>query len=363
VASVNSVAFFSDEEGDIWLTKALGLCITVKQDSLMTRFIGRRLTLLPLILLLVNFTGFAFAHITFQLQQSQTIYGSGSEGLTPVWPEYTAYLRDAAQGDLGKMPIGVSEPLAGQVARAGLASLGLLGLVFTLSSLLGVALGLAAVRVEPPGVRPWLILVATIGLAMPSFFIGILLVGGLLLLSRDGEAATLLPVAGYGWDAHLVLPVLVLMIRPTVQVAQVTAGLLAGELGKRYVIAARSFGHTWHAIRWEKALRNVLAQVFLSIAGAFRSMVAELVLVEWLFSWPGVGRLLVQALVPPRISSLGGLVDTSAYFLHPALIATLLVAFALLFLLADTLASGLARAVDPRLRAAEQADLPAGGMP
>ncbi len=319
----------------------------------MVHYIYRRAMLIPLVLLLVNFAGFAFAHITYQLHQSQTIYGSGQEGITPVWPEYAQYIKNAIRGDFGNMPLAVNDPLAGRVAKASLASLGLLVLVFVLSSLLGLALGLAAVQVEPPRVMPWLALVSTTGLAMPSFYIGTLFVGGLLFLSRGRDAIPLLPVSGYGWDAHLVLPVLVLVIRPAVQVAQATAGLLVGELDKQYVIAARSVGHSWRMIRWDKALRNVLAQVLLTISGAFRSMVAELVLVEWLFGWPGIGRLLVQTLVPPVISSLGGLMDTSAFFLHPPLVATLLVIFALLFLLADTLATGLARAVDPRLSVAE----------
>ena len=319
----------------------------------MTRFFFRRIILIPLVLLLVHFTGFAFAHITFQMHQSQTIYGSGREGITPLWPAYADYMNNAVRGDLGDMPSGVNDPLAGRVARASVISLGLLAIVFCLSNALGLVIGMAAVQVEPPRVRSWLTLVSTTGLAMPSFYIGILFVGGVLFLTQGSERATLLPVSGYGWDAHLILPVLALMIRPTVQVAQVTAELLAGELSKQYVIAARSFGHSWQEIRRDKAFRNVLAQVLLSIAGAFRSMVAELVLVEWLFDWPGIGRLLVKTLVPPMISSLGGLEDTSAYFLNPAMVSMLLVVFALLFLLADTFATGLARAVDPRLNVVE----------
>jgi peptide/nickel transport system permease protein len=175
-----------------------------------------------------------------------------------------------------------------------------------------------------------------------------------LLLASGKNAQPILPVAGFGWDAHLILPVLALAVRPTMQVAQMTAALLSAELGKRYVVAARSFGHTWHAIRWDKALRNILAPVLMTIAGSFRLLMTELVLVEWLFGWPGLGRMLVQTLVPPSMSTPGGHADLSVFLLYPPLVAALLVVFALLFLLADTLASGLARAVDPRLRAAEE---------
>lgn len=320
----------------------------------MTGFLLRRLLLLPLALIIVHFAGFAFAHLTYQMHQAQTIFGSGKEGITPVWPEYGEYLRGAVRGDFGQMPVGVDQSIAASIGSAGLASLGLLALAFVLSTGLGLLFGLISVRVDPPRTVPLLTLASTVGLALPGFFTGTLLVGGLLFLSLRGGANPLLPVAGFGWDAHLILPVAALIIRPSAQVARVTGSLLAGELEKRYVATARSVGHTWRVIRWDKALRNILAPVLLTAAGSFRLMTAELVLVEWLFNWPGVGRMLVQALVPPSVSGVGGLADTSVYFMNPPIIAGLLVVFALWFLLADTAASGLARMADPRLRIVEE---------
>jgi peptide/nickel transport system permease protein len=320
----------------------------------MLQFFLRRLLIIPFALVLVNFVGFSFAHITFQLQQLQTVYGSGKEGITPVWPEYASYARGILQGDFGKMPIGIDEPIAETLASASLASMGLVLLAFSLSIILGLTLGLAAVRVDPPRTMQWLTFSSTIGLAMPSFYIGTLLVSALLLGVLNSDAESFLPVAGFGWDNHLILPILALLIRPTMQIAQVTANLLSSELGKRYIVAARSFGHTWQSIRWDKALRNILAPIILTMAGSFRLLMAELILVEWLFSWPGLGRLLVQTLVPPNLSSVGGMLNTTAFFLNPPLVAGLLVVLSLLFLLADLLASGAAKLVDPRLRAVEE---------
>lgn len=320
----------------------------------MAKFAIRRVLLIPWILILVNFMGFSFAHITFQLQQSQSVYGSGEEGITPVWPEYHNYLKGVLRGDFGKMPIGVNEPVSRSILIASQSSLGLIALAFGFSIFLGLMIGLAAVRSDPPRTMHWLTLVATVGLAMPSFFVGTLLISSILfgVIHVKGEA--ILPVAGFGWDSHLILPVLALVIRPTMQIAQMTANLLSSELGKQYVIAARSFGHTWRSIRWDKALRNVLASIVLTIAGSFRLLMAELILVEWLFNWPGIGRLLVQTLVPPNLSGPGGLLDSSAFFLNPPLVAGLLVVFSFLFLVADMLASGVAQFIDPRLRVAEE---------
>jgi peptide/nickel transport system permease protein len=320
----------------------------------MLRFTLRRLLLIPLALIVMNFLGFSFAYVIAQFQRSQTIYGSGQEQLDPVWPAYVEYAQQALKLDFGSMPIGIDVPIASAVAAATLNSLALLGLAFVLSIALGLLIGLSAVWVDPPKTAGWLSVISTVGLAMPGFYVGTLFVGAMIMSTYGSDRQPLLPVAGFGFDQHLILPVLALAIRPCVQVAQVSGSLLADELGKRYVVAGRAFGQTWHDMRWNKALRNVLAPIFLTIASSFRLLMAELLLVEWLFNWPGLGRLLALTLVPPRFSSVGGLLDTSVYFLDPPLVAALLVVFGLLFLLADSIASGLARASDPRLRLAEE---------
>jgi peptide/nickel transport system permease protein len=154
-----------------------------------------------------------------------------------------------------------------------------------------------------------------------------------------------LPLSGYGWDAHLVLPVLALMARPTFQLAQVTAGVLSAELGKQYVIAGRSMGRTWRSIRMHFALKNVIAPVILTIAGLQRFLVGELIIIEWLFRWPGLGRILGWTLVPAQLTSSRG----SPLFLNPPVMATVLTLIAALFLLTDLTAAVAVRYLDPRV--------------
>jgi ABC-type dipeptide/oligopeptide/nickel transport system permease component len=233
-------------------------------------------------------------------------------------------------------------------------SLGLLAIAFALSLALGLAFGLRSVRASPPAVSGWLTPITTVGLAMPSFYIGALLIAGSIyyLFWRGPGTALPLPLNGFGWDAHLVFPVLALMARPTLQIAQSTASLLVGELHKQYVVAARSVGYTWRRIRRREALRNVLAPIILSIAGSFRSLVVELLLVETLFNWPGIGRMLANTLIPPETftSTSSGI---GVMFLNPSILATAVTGFAAVFLLTDFVAASLARAFDPRMRAAE----------
>jgi peptide/nickel transport system permease protein len=183
---------------------------------------------------------------------------------------------------------------------------------------------------------------------MPSFYVGSLLI--LLSVAYAlwlGEGRGLpFPLAGFGWDRHMVFPTLALMLRPTVQIAQVTASLLTGELHKLYVVSARSFGHTWRAVKRRLALRNVLAPVVLTIARSLRTLVTDLILVEWLFFWPGLARFLAFALIPASRTDMA----SSPYFLDPPFVAVLLTTITALFLVADFVASVLVRVFDPRLR-------------
>jgi ABC-type dipeptide/oligopeptide/nickel transport system permease component len=320
----------------------------------MSRFVLRRLVIILAALVAVNFLGFAYALIAQRVHQAQNPFGSGVEGWPPIWPLYMEYVGGILRGDFGNMPIGLAESMVGALIKASGASLGLLGLAFTFSLVLGLLLGVLAVRANPARVSGWLVPLSTAGLALPSFYIGTVFIVAMIyyLLGQGKGAPPPLPLQGFGWDLHLVLPTLALMVRPTMQIAQVTAGLLSGELDKQYVTAARSRGNSWGRALWRHALRNVLAPVVLTVAGSFRLLVGELVLVEWLFGWPGLGRLLAFSLIAPRLAGPSA-VFTGIYFLHPPLVAALLTVFTFIFLLADTLASLIARAYDPRLRAPE----------
>ena len=318
----------------------------------MIRYILRRLLILPPAMLLVNFLGFTYAYFARPIRAARTPYLPFIPESGPLIPAYQAYLKTFFNPETRSV---VQESVLGTLSESTLASGGLLGLALVLSMLIGVFLGLIAVRNQPPGVKRWLTFVSTSGLAMPSFYIGsLLIVGSISYVLWKGPGTPLpFPMQGFGWDNHLVLPVIALMARPTMQIAQLTAGVLSGELSKQYVTAGRSLGQSWRSIRTKYAMRNIIAPVILTITGSFRLLVGELVVVEWLFSWPGLGRLLAQTLVPPLLSSSQGAV----LFLDPEVVAIVLTMFAAMFLLADLIASVLVRIFDPRLRTSEDAKL------
>ncbi len=314
----------------------------------MFRFIIRRLLIIPPALALVHFLGYAYAHFARPIRAKRTPYLPFVGESLPLWPTYKQYMSDLFSGSLSPAQMAIFR----SVLEASKASLGLITVALLVSVTLGFYIGLRAVRNDPPSIRRWLTFVSTSGFAMPSFYIGSLLIVGSISYAIWGgpEVDVPLPIQGFGWDKHLVFPVVALMARPTMQIAQLTAGLLSSELGKQHIKASRSMGHTWRRVRNRHAMRNILAPIILTVTGSFRLLVGELIVVEWLFSWTGLGRLLASTLVPPLLSNNAG----TNLFLDPEVVAAVLTIFAALFLLADFSASIATRAVDPRLRMAEE---------
>ncbi|UCE00209.1 MAG: ABC transporter permease [Chloroflexota bacterium] len=320
----------------------------------MAKFVVQRLLVIPLLLLLVNFLGFTYAHFARPIRAARTPYVPSEES-GPLFPAYIDYLQTLVALDFGMelaTPEGsrsnVPVTLGDTLKQATAASLGLLGIALLSSTIAGLYLGFKATKNDPPDISRWLTVSSTVGLAMPSFYIGSLFIIALIfyVIWRGPDTDMPLPISGFGWDVHLILPVVALMARPTFQLAQVTAGVLSGELGKQYVTAGRSLGHTWRSIRLHYALRNVIAPVILTIAGLQRFLVGELIMIEWLFRWPGLGRILGWTLVPAQLTSSRG----SPLFLNAPVMATVLTLIAALFLITDLIAAISVRYFDPRLR-------------
>ncbi|MEZ4618324.1 MAG: ABC transporter permease [Caldilineaceae bacterium] len=264
---------------------------------------------------------------------------------------YLAYSGHIWHGDWGIMPTVAAEPIGRLLLHVGGISLGLLAITFVLSTCCGLLLGVAGIHHHPPRVARWFTPLTTIGLATPSFYLGTVVIALLLFyFVRSGpDADLILPLQGFGWDRHLLLPTLALVVRPTAQLAQATATLLVTELELLYITAARGRGMNRRRIAWRHALRVAWAPLVMTIAASLRLLTGELLLVEKLFGWPGLGRLLASALVPPTTATLGRLDGAASYFLYPPLVAGALTAFALLFLLVDLVAVLLAHRLDPRL--------------
>ena len=316
----------------------------------MVRFILRRLAVFPLVLFLVNFFGFAYARFARYVQAGRNPYIAVGEIPEPLLASYQAYLKTAFDG-FGFMPTAKGVSILEMLAPAVQASLGLLLIAFCIALVAGLTLGYFATRNDPPSIAGWLVPFSTVGMAMPSFYIGSLLITFTVYLALHGPSGKgfILPISGFAWDEHIVFPVIALALRPTMQIAQIAAVLLSNELGRQYITVSRSLGNTWHRIRTRHALRNVFPPLVLSLANTLRYTIVELILIETLFSWNGLGRLLGQTLIPPAMATISSSALVSPIYLYAPLVATLLTVFGLFFLITDLFASAAANAADPRL--------------
>ncbi len=172
----------------------------------MAKFILQRLLIIPFLLLLVNFLGFTYAHYARPLRAARTPYVQVEEA-GPLIPAYLNYLETLIQLDFGlevatpdnarsNTPVTLGETLA----KATVASMGLLAVSLTISVILGLYLGFKATKNDPPDVSRWLTISSTVGLAMPSFYIGSLLIIGLIffIIWRGPDTNIPLPLSGYG---------------------------------------------------------------------------------------------------------------------------------------------------------------------
>ncbi len=301
------------------------------QPAAIARAVLRNVAWLCIALCAVYAFGVVYAWLARAAQSDDTPFGMLPEVV--VSDEIVAHLTGMLTGDLGVLP-GKLGPVAPFVAAALGRSLLVLGLAFVISAALGIVLTFVVGREQGRSPR-WFVPLAVLLTSVPPFLVSVLATAIVIALSWD-----FIPV-----QSHWLLPVLVLAIRPAVQVARVLSGLVVEQFDQQYVVAARGLGNSWAGVRRHHVWPNILAPAIMSLAGNFRILVAELVVIEWLLNWPGVGRLLASALiVPKRTDSLAPL------FLHPHLTAMTFTAVALLFLVADLVARNAAPAADPRLR-------------
>jgi len=202
----------------------------------------------------------------------------------PILQQYVEWIWNIARLDFGNSMISGQSVTQLILERFPLTlSLAVLGLV--ISILISIPLGVVS------AVKRWSfwdylgMAFSQIGMAIPSFWLGILL---LLLLSVKVQ---LFPLFGSGTLKHLILPAISLGIARAAVLLRITRASMVEELSKEYVVAARSKGLTERMVNYKHALKNALLPV-ITIAGIqLGYMLGGAIIIEQVFSLPGLGRL------------------------------------------------------------------------
>ncbi|HWC03715.1 MAG TPA: ABC transporter permease [Methylomirabilota bacterium] len=215
----------------------------------------------------------------------------------PLPVQYVAWLRRVTKGDLGTSLLddrSVARDLANRLPR----TLQLVVPATALAVALGVPLGVFAARRRGRVADPTASTLALAGFSMPVFVVGMLLVLVFSLRLRW------LPPTGYvsltedpgGFLRHLALPVLALAAAPLATVMRMTRSSYLEEAARDFVRTARAKGLAERVVAWRHVLRNALLPVTSIVGLQVGSMFAGAVLVEYIFSWPGINALLLNAL-------------------------------------------------------------------
>ena len=245
----------------------------------------------------------------------------------PLHVQYGIFLRSAFQGDFGQSFQYRSPALL--VVRERLpATLQLTFCAMVLTVVSGVTIGIvAAVR---RGTRYDYVgtLLAVLGQSLPNFWLGIMLV---LLF---GVTLRWLPTSGFQNWTYLILPSVTLAAYPTALVARLTRSSMLEILGRDYIRTGRAKGLAERAVVLRHALRNATIPVLTVIGLQIGTLLGGAVITESVFAWPGMGKLVVDAI----------------YFRDFPVVQTVLILSATLFVLINLLVDALYTVVDPRIR-------------
>ncbi|MGW7259993.1 ABC transporter permease [Streptomyces sp. NPDC054834] len=260
----------------------------------------------------------------------------------PLWEQFTHYCRGALSGDLGTS-YQFRAPVVDKITEALPNTLLLTGTAFVLYTALGFLLGTrSAWRNGRLGDRVNTGLALTL-YSVPSFWLGLVLI--IVFSVGVGPIPGLFPTGGmesggkegfaYVLDVahHLVLPVVTLVAVEYGQTLLVTRSALLDEMGSDYLTTARAKGLRDDLVRRRHAVPNALLPTVTLVFVNLGRTVAGVILVETVFSWPGLGGLFYQALSVPDLPLVQGL----------------FLVFASAVIITNTLADVLYPLLDPRV--------------
>ncbi|GJM71741.1 glutathione ABC transporter permease [Paenibacillus macerans] len=207
----------------------------------------------------------------------------------PVWVQYKIFVSNLLQGDFGDsfrygqtaLPIVLERlPASFELAAASMA----------VACCLSIPLGIWSAVRRNSFLDLLISGISVLGKAMPSFWVGIMLI---LLISVELEWT---PVSGRGGLSHLILPALTLGSGIAAEMTRLIRSSFLDIIGQDYIRTARSKGLREIIVLGKHALRNALIPVVTISGLQFTNLLSGSLVTETVFSWPGMGQLLVQAI-------------------------------------------------------------------
>lgn len=207
----------------------------------------------------------------------------------PLPQQYLSYWKSVLHGDLGRS-LRFDQPVTRLVASRYPQTLRLTLASMLVALLISIPAGVRSARRRNRWDDRALSFVSLLGLSFPNFALGPILI--LFFAIRLGW----LPVSGAGTLAHLVLPAITMGGALAAILTRMVRTAMLEELGQDYIRTARAKGLSENVVVYKHALRNALVPVLTVVGLQFGALLAGAIVTETIFSWPGIGRLTIQAI-------------------------------------------------------------------
>jgi peptide/nickel transport system permease protein len=270
----------------------------------MLKYILRRLLLVFVVVLGVTVVTFSVMHFTpgdpaetiavarygEDLTHEEIEWVRATEGLdAPIYVQYGIWLSHLLHGDLGNSLI-TGDPVLSEILTRFPATMELAILSMILSLLIAIPIGIIAAIKQYSITDNFSMIGALIGISMPNFWLGLLLI--LFFSLYLGW----FPVCGYGGFEHIILPAITLGTEMAAITTRLTRSSMLEVLSQDYIRTARAKGLSEKLVISRHALKNAFIPVITVIGLQFGYLLEGVVIVETIFAWPGVGRLLVDSI-------------------------------------------------------------------
>lgn len=207
----------------------------------------------------------------------------------PLWEQYLNYWKGVVHGDLGPS-LRFNQNVGRLIVQRYPATLQLTIAALIVAVLIAIPAGVRSAQRRGRWDDKLLSVVSLFGLSFPNFALGPILI--LFFAIKLG----LLPVSGSGTLAHLVLPAITMGGALAAILTRMVRTSMLEELGQDYIRTARAKGLPERTVVYRHALRNAMLPVLTVIGLQFGALLAGAIVTETIFSWPGIGRLTIQAI-------------------------------------------------------------------
>ena len=249
----------------------------------------------------------------------------------PVLVQFLSYVGNVLRGDLGQS-LTTSHPVALDLLMVFPATVELALVAILAGALLGVPLGIAAAANRGKWIDHVARIVGLAGHSVPIFWLGLmalfLFYAKLQWVGASGRVdvfyeGMVTPVTGFllldsalagEWEvfrsalSHIILPGILLGYYSVAYISRMTRSFMLEQLSQEYVIAARAKGVSRRAVIWKHAFKNIRVQLLTILALTFGGLLDGAVLIETVFSWPGLGQYLTRGLAESDMNVVMGAV-------------------------------------------------------